>query len=124
MCKGTRLPLASYIQEISERRTAAFTLEIVPGHTHLQKSLQTMERLICTQLRSYLETNSLLNPNQFGFRSGRNTIDQLLLVYNTVSKNTDLGGVTNVNLFDFSKAFDVVCHDIMISKLKAIGLGG
>ena len=85
---------------------------------------KTMERLICTQLRSYLETNSLLNPNQFGFRSGRSTIDQLLLVYNTVSKNTDLGGVTDVILFDFSKAFDVVCHDIMISKLKAIGLGG
>ena len=85
---------------------------------------KTMERLVCNQLRSYLETNSLLTSNQFGFRTGRSTMDQLLLAYNTVSKNTDLGGVTDVILFDFSKAFDVVCHDVMIEKLKLIGLRG
>ena len=83
---------------------------------------KTMERLVCAQLRSYLEDNSLLNSNQFGFRTGRGTIDQLLLAYNTVSINTDLGGITDVILFDFSKAFDVVCHGLMIEKLKSIGL--
>ena len=51
-------------------------------------------------------------------------MDQLLLAYNTVSRNTDLGGVTDLILFDFSKAFDVVCHDLMIDKLNAIGLQG
>ena len=49
-------------------------------------------------------------------------MDQLLLAYNTVSINTDLGGVTDVILFDFSKTFDVVCHDLMIDKLKLIGI--
>lgn len=85
---------------------------------------KTMERLVCTQLRDYLETNSLLTTNQFGFRSGRSTMDQLLLVYNTVSKNNDLGGVTDVIFFDFSKAFDVVCHKILIDKLRSIGFSG
>ena len=83
-----------------------------------------MERIVCGTLRSYLETNSILTNNQFGFRSGKSTVDQLLLVYNIVSKNLDLGGVTDVVLFDFSKAFDVVCHDLLIDKLKLIGLEG
>ena len=50
-------------------------------------------------------------------------MDQLLLAYNTVTKNTDLGGMRDVILSDFSKAFDVV-SDIMIGKLKSIGLKG
>ena len=83
---------------------------------------KTMERIVCNQLRHYLESNSLLTSNQFGFRAGRSTMDQLLITYNTVSKNTDLGGVTDVILFDFSKAFDVVCHKLMITKLKSLGL--
>ena len=85
---------------------------------------KTMERIVCSQLRHYLECNSLLSSEQFGFRAGRSTMDQLLLAYHFVSKNTDLGGVTDVILFDFSKAFDVVCHDVMIEKLKSIGLKG
>ena len=85
---------------------------------------KTMERIVCSHLRSYLECNSLLTPHQFGFRTGRSTMDQLLLVYDAVSKNTDRGGVTDVILFDFSKAFDVVCHDIMLAKLNAIGIQG
>ena len=83
---------------------------------------KTMERIICAELRTYLETNLLLSPNQFGFRPGRSTMDQLLMVYNTVSKTSDLGGVTDIIFFYFSKAFDVV--SLMIVKLKSLGLQG
>ena len=83
-----------------------------------------MERIVCTHIRSYLEDNSILTPHQFGFRSGRSTMDQLLLVYNSVSLQLDRGGVTDVILFDFSKAFDVVCHDLMLTKLSSIGIQG
>ena len=85
---------------------------------------KTMERIVCTHLRDYLETNSLLTSHQFGFRAGRSTMDQLLLVYNTVSLHTDRGGISDVILFDFSKAFDVVSHDLMLIKLGSIGVEG
>ena len=85
---------------------------------------KTMERIICTHLRAYLESNFLLSSNQFGFRSGRSTSDQLLIVYNSISKQVDLGGLCSVILFDFCKAFDVVCHNILLSKLCAIGVDG
>ena len=72
------------------------------------------ERIICEDLTNYLESNSILSPNQFGFRANRSTMDQLLLVYDMVSKQTDSGHVVDLILFDFSKAFDVVIHDILI----------
>ena len=43
-----------------------------------------LERIICQQLTAYLEDNSILTDHQFGFRAGRSTMDQLLLVYNDV----------------------------------------
>ena len=81
-----------------------------------------LERFLYAHLRDYLERNSLLSDRQFGFRSGRSTVDQLLLVYNEVSKVVDEGGVADVILFDFSKAFDVVSHAILLEKLKRLGL--
>ena len=83
-----------------------------------------LERILCKSLMSYLESNSLLSHHQFGFRAGRSTMDQLLLVYDVVSRQTDRGGITDVILFDFSKAFDVVVHDLMIDKLMNLGIQG
>ena len=85
---------------------------------------KTMERILCQHLTDYLDTNSLLSPHQFGFRAGRSTLEQLLLVYDTVSRCTDVGGTVDVILFDFSKAFDVVVHELIVSKLSCLGIQG
>ena len=50
-----------------------------------------LERLIARQLTDYLESNNILSDHQFGFRSGRSTMDQLLLVYEDVSSCLDSG---------------------------------
>ena len=81
-----------------------------------------LERIIAGRLTSYLESNALLSNHQFGFRSGRSTMDQLLLVYNDVSKWVDEGSVVDLVLFDFSKAFDVVSHPILLAKLFGVGV--
>ena len=85
---------------------------------------KTFERILCEDLTNYLESNSILSPNQFGFRANRSTMDQLLLVYDNVSKSVDMGGVVDLVLLDFSKAFDVVIHDILIAKLHCLGIQG
>ena len=85
---------------------------------------KTMERILCQHLTEYLDSNDLLSPHQFGFRAGRSTLEQLLLVYNTVSECTDKGGTVDIILFDFSKAFDVVVHELLVSKLHCLGIRG
>ena len=82
-----------------------------------------MERAVTNHIWEYLTNNDILTTNQFGFRAGRSTADQLLLVYDDVSRATDEGQISDVVLFDFSKAFDVVSHDVLLEKLRCLGFG-
>ena len=46
------------------------------------------------------------------------------MVYDSVSKSMDRGGLTDLILFDFSKAFDVVAHSLLLEKLRCLGIQG
>ena len=83
-----------------------------------------LEKLIVRELNSFLQVNHILSEHQFGFRPGRSTEDQLLLTYNDISKGLDAGHLVDLVLFDFSKAFDIVCHNVLIEKLRLIGIQG
>ena len=49
-------------------------------------------------------------------------MDQLLLAYNDISRWVDKGSVVDLVLFDFSKAFDVVSHPVLLTKLHLLGI--
>ena len=83
---------------------------------------KTLERLITSQLYTYLDSKNLLSATQFGFCSGLSVSDQLLLTYDYVSFHLDQGSDVDVLLFDYSKAFDVVNHQVLLSKLFLIGI--
>ena len=85
---------------------------------------KVLEKLIVSHITEFIETNSLISPHQFGFRSGHSTVDQLLLTYNDVSSMVDRGRTVDLVFFDFSKAFDVVCHHVLIEKLTRLGITG
>ncbi len=41
-----------------------------------------MERIIIKLLYDYIETNNIITSDQFGFRQGHSTEDQLIVTYN------------------------------------------
>ena len=81
-----------------------------------------MERILAAHIMENLEANGLLSSNQYGFRTSRSIEDQLLITYGEVAVLVDQGLVVDVILLDFSKAFDVVCHTILLLKLRCIGI--
>ena len=84
-----------------------------------------MERMVCTRLRHFLESNNLLNPNQAGFRSKRSTEDQLLCLSQTVSDEFQKKPMhrTVLALVDYSRAFDTVWRDALLWKMIQKGIG-
>ena len=69
----------------------------------------------------YLETRLLLNPFQTGFRSGHSTQTALLKLTDDIRLAINRKRVTLLLLFDFSKAFDSVCHVKLLHKLLEHG---
>jgi hypothetical protein len=84
-----------------------------------------IERVVHTQLYSYLSANNLLPPLQSGFRQFHSTETAVLKVYNDLVLAADKGYVTALILLDFSAAFDCVDHCILLKVLQdSFGMTG
>lgn len=79
-----------------------------------------MERLVYDQLVAWLNLHSILDPLQTGFRKGHST--QTTLLKFTDDIRFGIGMLTIAVIFDFSKAFDTVCHVTLLQKLADVGL--
>ena len=73
---------------------------------------------------NFLEENNALYDMQYGFRSGRSCEHALLAANNEILSALGKKQIALLLLIDFSKAFDMVDHDIMIDKLEHYGIRG
>ena len=83
------------------------------------------ECIILSRLLFFLESNSILSPQQAGFRPGRSTLDHILLLSQSISDGFNKprpGSRTILSTIDFSKAFDSVWHPARFYKLISAGL--
>jgi len=82
------------------------------------------EKVILLQVTEYLDDNSLLSPNQYGFRKYHSTELASLHLVDYITKRMD-ERETPLNVYlDLSKAFDTLNHDILLAKLKFYGFTG
>lgn len=82
---------------------------------------KVMEKIVSSNILSYLEMNNLLCDNQHGFRPGRSVETATCQLLDFVQKNIDKNKYVVSLMFDLSKAFDTICPENLILKLKALG---
>ena len=83
---------------------------------------KVFERSAVNQLVTYLEQNNLLSSSQHAYRKGHSTVTCLAELSNTIYENLDKGLITGYVSMDLSKAFDAICHSLLLQKLTNIGL--
>ena len=77
------------------------------------------EHIICKHILAHLEDHKILTDLQHGFRSGRSCDTQLVTTFQDLAQmhNKKCSHI-DIAILDFSKAFDTVPHDGLLSKLK------
>ena len=92
------------------------------GISLLSCVFKLFERVILVRLKKL--TNDQLEEVQGGFREGRDCMDQLFVLQQSLCSRAAAGKVTYVAFVDLSKAFDTVWRDGFLHKLWNSGVQG
>ena len=83
-----------------------------------------MERVINNELLRYLFDRHLITRKQHGFIKRKSVGTNLLECLEDWTLNLQARCVTDVIYVDIKKAFDTVCHNKLLNKLKSYGIYG
>ena len=85
---------------------------------------KVFEKLVNNRIVDHLEKCGLFSDFQYGFRSSQSTADLLTIASDRIARAFDRSGATRVVALDISKAFDRICHAVLLHKLKSYGISG
>ena len=76
-----------------------------------------LEKIVLSQVSSYLNSHNLYNTCQSEYRPGHCTETALLKVVNDLFLSLNKGNISVLALLDFSSAFDTIDHTILVHRL-------
>ena len=76
-----------------------------------------LEKLVLSQVSSYLNSHNLYNTCQSAYRPGHSTETALLKAANDQFLSLNKGNISVLALLDFSSAFDTIDHPILAHRL-------
>ena len=80
-----------------------------------------LEKIIAIQIEEFFEKNNLFGSFQFGFRKDKNTVSELLTLFDSLlDAKRDKKEILLI-MYDLSSAFDLADHKVLIAKLKVYG---
>jgi retron-type reverse transcriptase len=81
-----------------------------------------MEHVIASYLRQMWDKNDWFYEGQHGFRQGYSCKSQVINVCQDTADALDNGDTTDAIINDLSKAFDLVPHGLLITKIAKSGM--
>ena len=78
---------------------------------------EKLEKLVLSQVSSYLNSHNLYNTCQSAYRPGHSTEAALLKVVNDLFLSHNKVNISVLALFHFSSAFDTIDHTILVHRL-------
>ena len=90
----------------------------------LKSFSKVYEKIMHNRILNFMEENGSLYDNQYGFRPGRSCEHAILNAQNVLLNSLNQKKVSLLLLIDYSKAFDMVDHKILLRKLEHYGIRG
>ena len=83
-----------------------------------------MEQILVRHMLRHFDDENIISDKRHGFRKGHSCETQLITTVNNLLTSGDVGNHVDIAILDFSKAFDMVSHRRLMSKLDHYGIKG
>ena len=83
-----------------------------------------MESIVKDHIEKHIIEHNVMSSFQHGFCKGRSTATNMIEYWNDLSQQVDVASSISIIYTDLRKAFDSVPHDLLLVKLKRIGING